>query len=389
MESFDEVEYDTMKDLSKRRAERGKQYEMLQEQESSSDEEEDEGSEVELDKEKEKEREEEVEEDDDDDMFASDTENLKSEEVINLPKKAVSNSFDMEKFRREEQLGIYDEENDNNKKSLKEEDELDDESKENGIKYYTNVEDWQGDNQLSIDKSKLNVEVEEFDIKDDEEDGQYDADGNFIRNKDQDEGEQHDSWMKDVKTQDIKLAKAAQDRREVKLREESLKSELLSTETTLRNLIEVLVPAESPLEALSRLKPKKKKTRNDPKDDRDLARRELVFKITEYCDVLIEKGVSDVYDTSREGLMRQFRAESGEDFQPRNRGVKRSFDKVESHPDSYYEDKKWEYRWDNEVEGPHSSYEMQYWSENYFDDKVMVRQVGEIDFQRLDDVLFE
>lgn len=386
MDSYDEVEYDTVKDPRKRRAERDKRYELLQEQESSSDEESEEGSEVELDKEKQ--RVEEAKEDDDDDMFASDTEIVKEEERVELPKKTVagSNSFDIEKFRREEQLGAYDD--DNRKKSLKEEDQLDDESKENGIKYYTNVEYWEGGNKLSTDKSKLNVEVEAFDIKDDEEDGQFDADGNFIRNKDQDEGEQHDSWMKDLKTQDIKLAKAAQDRREKKQREESLKSELLSTETTLGNLIEVLEPAESPLEALSRLKPKNKK-RKGHTDSEDLARKELVFKITEYCDILIEKGVSDVYDTSREGLMRQYRAESGEDFQPRSRGVKRNIDEVESHTNSYYEDKKWEYKWEGEVEGPHSSYEMQYWSENYFDNKVVVRKVGEINFKRLDEVLFD
>lgn len=385
MDSSEEIEYDIVKDPRKRRAERDKQYELLQKQESSSDEESEQeqepNSQIEQDKA-------DQENADEDDMFASDNEESKVEEKVEKPKKNSSNQYlDMDSFRREEQLGMYDEENDN-KKSLKEEEELDDIAKESGIKYYTNAENW--DSNISTDKSKLNVEVEAFDIKDDEEDGKFDADGNFIRSEKTDDGSNHDEWMKDVKSRDIEIAKAAQDKRERKQRENYLKSELVSTEIALKSLIDVLEPAESPLEALARLRPKGK-NRKGPKTDEEKERRLLVFKITESCDVLIERGVSEVYDISREGLMRQFKLETGEDFQS-SRGVKRSIDEVEPQQENsepYYDDKKWEYKWDNEIQGPHSSYEMQYWSENYFDDTVTVRKIGETEFKRLDEVSFD
>lgn len=303
----------------------------------------------------------------DDDMFASDTEEK--------PK----GGFDLDKFEREQGLGQYDEEAELNVKqpheAKRQNEPIDDEKV---IDYYNNIEDL--DETEIRNKPTQEVQMEAFNLREEVENGEFDKDMNYMRKNESDD-DKEEAWMENVGARDIERAKTAQLRQEQEAQKEH---EYVATEKLLRDIIAVLEPAETPLEALARLRPKKTKRRNkkdvsDGGDDQD--RKAKVFTLTESCERLLnDKGISQIYDTTREEMMRAYKKETGEAFQDQSKKRPRDEDDSVS----------WEYRWLDEQEwnGPHSTYEMSYWKDNYFENNVEIRPVGSQQAQHISTIDF-
>lgn len=303
----------------------------------------------------------------DDDMFASDTEEK--------PK----NGFDLDKFEREQGLGQYDEEPELNEKQPheagQEKKPIDDGKL---IDYYNNIEDL--DEAEIRSKPREEVQMEAFNLREEAENGEFDKNMNYVQKK-ENHDDKKEAWMENIDSQDIERAKTAQLRQE---QEAQKKQEYVATETLLRDIITIIEPAETPLEALARLRPKKTKRRNkkdvsDGGDDQD--RKAKVFSLTESCERLLnDKGISQIYDTTREEMMRAYKKETGKDFQDQSKKRPRDEDVPVS----------WEYRWLDEQEwnGPHSTYEMSYWKDNYFENNVEVRPVGSQQAQHISTIDF-
>lgn len=316
----------------------------------------------------------------DDDMFASDEEEV--------PDKKKSKVLDMDKFEQEQGLGQYDEESVAD--TIGNNNVADTEQKQELMDYYNNIENFNGED---VARPKQELAMEAFNLREESEQGVFDNNMNYTRQKTSDDENEEDEWMANIKNTDIEAARQAQ------LRQESRVSNKkpVSTESLLMAILDVLEPVETPMEALSRLRPPKIRKKSKDKvaaTPEDLARKQTVFRLTESCGRLLEeKGVSQIYDMTKEELMRAFKRETGEDYRGNER--KRPHEEDEdandgehSHPEP---DIVWEYRWldeDNLWNGPHTTYEMRYWKDNYFENNVEVRRVGDERTQHISKVDF-
>jgi CD2 antigen cytoplasmic tail-binding protein 2 len=232
---------------------------------------------------------------------------------------------------------------------------------------------------------------EGFNMKSEMEEGRFDETGNYIR-KAAEKDAIHDSWLTGIRRKDMKKAKEAMEKREAERREQMRQDDAILTSEVLGRLIPCLDRGESILEALARLgKAKKKQDTNKNKnqwrqkkkaaaadddmevdkpkgkeadDPAEVQRKEMVERITEAADILLTRGQPEVYDETRESLMRQYRRETGEDWVD-PKPVK------ESPSDINADTRKWEYRWtdardDGSTYGPFGSAEMKSWNEHGF-----------------------
>lgn len=361
-----------------------------------------------------------------DDMFASEIEETDSKDedtsANNVKKnsrtdqsmysKNKQNSNNSDTPRKEEHIWDFDSDIIiSHEQSLLQEEEISDEAKQTQMDYQNQIEILDDATRLKMAKDKGQVKIEAFNLEEEDEEGNFDLDGNYIRNeKPLDENNTQDQWMDQIKGFEIAKAKVAHEKRERLQKEKRQSSRSSSTASLLRKLIEILEPAETPMEALARFKPQKgsknnsKKFAKSPDHEKENIRKKTVFELTAYCDELInDKGLSEIYDLSREELMRNFKNETGLDFEQEKKGKKRSLSEAEidneitqeqetseDHTSQYYEDKIWEYKWVDEenVNGPFTSYEMDYWAKNYFQGNVFVRRHGQNPFRHIDEVLF-
>lgn len=317
-------------------------------------------------------------EDDDDDMFASDNEESD-------PQK---NNLGNEEEEEEEEIKETDESVNN---------------------YYNNIEDLNFD---SFKNKKKEPKFEAFNLKEETNMGKFDNEGNYIPNeqKDSSDADDDDLWLEDYNNKsEINKAKQAQLLRERQQREKSKSKSMEKDhdveplEVLLSDLILLLEPVESPMEALARLNPKKLRKKKKKGDDDDNNKNsianheELINRITNVCSILInDKQIDDIYELTREELMRKFQTITGQSFNV-ERSLKRSREESEDEDDENsqinnidYGEKIWEFRWigdedeDKVINGPYSSYEMNHWKETYFENKVEVRKIGETKFQNIE-----
>lgn len=303
--------------------------------------------------------------DDDDDMFASD----KEEE-----KPTKKEGFDVDEFEREQGLGKYDSERFDTE-DLTDQGIAGLDVRQQQLDYHNNVEDLSG----ASEKPKLEVQIEAFNLREEAEQGLLDKDMNYVP-KEEDEAEE--AWLTDVKDSDIDKARKAQLQREAQAKKRIPRS----TKELLSIVVNMLEPSETPLETLSRLAPKKKKGKRQPFLDVEKLRKQSVYELTGACDELMnEKGIPQLFDLSREELMRYYQRETGEEIVI-HRGTKRNSDPLEETEEDYGP-KEWEFRWtgEDQVNGPYSAYEMNYWKDSYFNDGVEVRRVGSEAFRPIKD----
>ncbi|KAI4185451.1 MAG: hypothetical protein LQ346_005883 [Caloplaca aetnensis] len=238
--------------------------------------------------------------------------------------------------------------------------------------------------------------LDAFNMKTEQEEGRFDAQGNYVR-KAADPDAVHDSWLEGVSKKDMKRAKEAADKRDEERRQRNIEADSVLTSDVLKTLIPCLEKGETVLEALARLgrgkekkKPKwqnKNKNRRNGENSMDVdvekpeenpaeaRRKQVVETITEAADRLLSRGQVEVYDTEREMLIRQWSRDTGEDW------VDPSPDDINGDgPDVLQMNKKWEYRWmdgrdGGQVNGPYDGAMMVSWNDaGYFGEGVEFRQ---------------
>ncbi|KAF3350426.1 hypothetical protein VD0002_g9149 [Verticillium dahliae] len=249
------------------------------------------------------------------------------------------------------------------------------------------------DEEVGLGGLKRNApKVEAFNMKDEQEEGRFDADGNFIR-KAVDPDAQHDKWLDGVSKKEMKKAAEAHERREAEARRLRMENDSLLTTDILKSLILKLDKGETPLEALARLGKGQAKQKKIPKwklkkqkggaegmdvdqaekaEDPEQKRiREAIAAITDAADKLLSRDRAEIYDEEREVLLREWQRETGEDW-------------VEPTQEAdSQEGKMWEFRWvdgrdDADKQGPFDSQTMKAWQDaGYFGEGVEFRPAGD------------
>ncbi|KAH6717623.1 hypothetical protein DL95DRAFT_396481 [Leptodontidium sp. 2 PMI_412] len=234
--------------------------------------------------------------------------------------------------------------------------------------------------------------VDAFNMKAEQEEGRFDAAGNFVR-KANDPDAKHDMWLEGVSKKEMKKAAEAHEKREAELRQKRLEDDAMLLPDILRVLILHLERGETVLEALARLGKGQTKTKKVPKwklkkkgqdvmdvdakkedeDPEQVRIREAVNKITGAADQLLTRGQTEIYEQEREMLVRQYRREAGEDWvEPLKEAV--TGDKPV---------KMWEYRWIDgrdgaAKQGPYDGATMVAWQDaGYFGEGVEFRRVDD------------
>ena len=239
--------------------------------------------------------------------------------------------------------------------------------------------------------------LDAFNMKNEQEEGRFDAQGNFVR-KAADPDAVHDSWLEGVSKKDMKKAKEAADKRDEETRQKRKEDDAILTSDILKTLIPYLERGETVLESLARLgrgKEKKKpkwqnKNRRKADDAMDvdhekasedpaeIRRRETVEAITGAADKLLTRGQTEIYDAERELLMRQYSRETGEYWVDAPEA-----DEGQVGVDGTGEAKQWEYRWADgrdggQVNGPYDGSMMVAWNDaGYFGEGVEFRDAGQ------------
>ena len=248
--------------------------------------------------------------------------------------------------------------------------------------------------------------LDAFNLKGEEEDGRYDESGNFVR-KATDPDAVNDSWLDGLSKKDMKRAREAQERRDDEQRRKTMEIDALLTSDLLSTLIQHCETGETPLEALQRLnkgKPKEAKVpkwkqkkqqdkmdvdqlngNGDALDPAETARRKALEAITGAADALYSREQHEIYDTEREKLMRQYKGETGENWEPPTSAEAEA-------EESAGEPSSWVYRWSDgrdggEDNGPYDSATMKAWeSAGYFGEGVEFRRLGSSKWSRALDI---
>ena len=238
------------------------------------------------------------------------------------------------------------------------------------------------DEELGAGAKKVHApKLDAFNMSNEQEEGRFDDQGNFVR-KAADPDAIHDIWLEGLSKKDMKKAAEAAQKRDEERRQKDLADDSRLTSDLLAKLINILERGETCLEALARLgkgierKPKwqtKHKNRKNgdvemhEEDPAESKRKAIVEELTDAADLLLGRGQPEIYDTERELLIRQYRRETGEEWQDHHNGE---------------EEKKWEYRWSDErdggdIHGPYDGPTMAQWNDaGYFGEGVVFRRAG-------------
>ena len=236
--------------------------------------------------------------------------------------------------------------------------------------------------------------LDAFNMRSEQEEGQFDEQGNYVR-KAVDPDAVYDTWLEGLSRKDIRQAKEAADKREEERKLRDRITDGILTADLLKTLLMHLLRGETVLEALARIgngvrrKPKwqtskrRDKQKNQTEDvemtednSGEKAKVEAIEALTGAADLLMGRGETDIYDTERELLTRQYRRETGEEWH----------DPISDNSDEDVGNESptmWEYRWSDardggNVHGPYDSAMMESWANaGYFGDGVEFRRLGD------------
>ena len=253
-----------------------------------------------------------------------------------------------------------------------------------------------------------------FNMKEELEEGRFDAHGNFVRRAG-DPDAVHDTWLDGVSKKDRKRAREAEEKRAEEQRQRTIANDQILNRDALSTLITHLERGETVLEALARLgrgmekkKPKwliKKRPRKKDDEPMDLdedqsdlkedaatiSRRQELDTVTGAADLLLTRGEVSIYEESREALTRFYRRETGDEW------VDRVVPTVDDQQQPSYDDdlaphlplstpvgsSLWDYRWrdgrdDGAIHGPYEHRNMVEWHKaGYFEAGIEIRRSGE------------
>ncbi|KAK9491010.1 hypothetical protein V1508DRAFT_423070 [Lipomyces doorenjongii] len=191
------------------------------------------------------------------------------------------------------------------------------------------------DPEIGLKGSRLHVpQLEAFNMRADLEDGQFDANGTFIRRPDADSKteEMHDGWLDGVSRREIRAAAKADEVRRNRERIADAQRRRDEEERPASALMDALLceldVTETPMEALQRLGPGKKKkwgnnkrkkqeVETDEEREKERRRKESVETITDAADKLMSRSVPDIYDIPREQIARLYARDTGEEWKER------------------------------------------------------------------------
>ncbi|KAG7895880.1 hypothetical protein KL935_000182 [Ogataea polymorpha] len=216
------------------------------------------------------------------------------------------------------------------------------------------------------------VKLEAFNLEQETEEGVFDQDGNYVRTKEESEDEY---WLDEVKKEDIKKARAAELRQEEERRKQqddkARRLRSANVNEVIEKLCELMEPAETVVELLQRLNGESRRLRKKGQKEHEKCVREQITQVMSAVEVL-EDRFSEIYQVSREELMRKLPAASGSE-----RKRKREDESANV----------WYYRWpgQEEIYGPYDSATMEAWRETYFIDNPVEYRKGNEPFRLLDD----
>lgn len=264
------------------------------------------------------------------------------------------------------------------------------------------------DEEVGMGGLKKNApKIDAFNMKNEQQEGAFDEAGNFIR-KAVDPDAMHDRWLEGVSKKEMKRAAEAHEKREAERRRQRKEDDSVATEDLLKKLILSLDRGETPIEALARLgkgrakerkvpqwklkKQEKKNNRDAETMDVDRAKeaedpaqvkiKKMINAITEAADKLLGREFTDIYETEREMLVRDWQTEAGERWVEPTTVAE---DQAEATASS---GKMWQYRWidgrdgDN-IQGPYNGPTMKAWQDAGYFDGVEFRAVGEESWDRV------
>jgi CD2 antigen cytoplasmic tail-binding protein 2 len=252
-------------------------------------------------------------------------------------------------------------------------------------------EDVDGQEEKTIDFSEGGIRVTPFNLKEEMEEGHFDADGHYIADKDA--GAVEDSWLETVDWQEVHEKAAERELDDLGGDEDDdEENETIDKLSILRAVIEIVKPGETVAKALRRLggsdkdkAGRAKKTgksydlfadeeetnKTDKSVENKNTSKEAMLRLTELADQLVQIGYDDIYGDTYEKLAYQVRQCD------ENKGTA----KEESGSNVVSEEVMWQYKWqkeDHDVHGPFTSSQMQEWvDKDYFKNGVWVRKVGE------------
>lgn len=276
------------------------------------------------------------------------------------------------------------------------------------------------DEEVGLGGLKRNApKIDAFNMKAEQEEGAFDEAGNFIRRA-VDPDAVHDRWLEGVSKKDMKKAREAHEKRESELRRQRREDDSLLTEDLLRSLILRLERGETPIEALARLGKGKKKDKKVPKwkqkklerkksggegevedtamdvdhakeaeDPAQVRIKQAIDTITEAADKLLGREFTDIYETEREMLIRDWQTEAGERWvEPAPAQEQHLVEESAATGGA----KTWEYRWIDGrdggiIQGPYDGPAMKAWQDAGYFEGVEFRAVGEEDWSRVADFI--
>lgn len=207
--------------------------------------------------------------------------------------------------------------------------------------------------------------LDSFNLNKELETGTFDEQGNYIENKPAKSDNEEEDKLYALKDEEIEKTRLAHVKRQndAKMAKRRDRDSSQSLDELLMILINFLGPAETCLEKLQSL--------NGAKDE--------IYSLTNVASKLIEKKVVNVYDLSREELIRMWSKETGKEF-PRSAN-KRTLDDIDQ------TESQWHFKWigDDTVYGPYSLSEMIAWKNaEYFQGNAEVRKVGTGNWENVD-----
>ncbi|AEY98342.1 FAFR655Cp [Eremothecium gossypii FDAG1] len=224
------------------------------------------------------------------------------------------------------------------------------------------------------DSDHYSVEREAFNLEEERRTGVFDQNGNYLE-VEKDEEEQEDQWLDDYK--DPEVHKKTQLAQEKRANQQGLHASTKSYAYTLEDIVCRLVyfmPIDKDvLNALAILNKQRKKLRKEKEkaaqkgldEESKTIGRHLKYishgidRITTLVSALQQKGIQNGYQLDRPAIEKLIEEEG-----------------IMSNQSDSYQAKIWAFKWLNDTKTDteyFTSYEMQYWKENYFEGKVIVK----------------
>jgi len=303
-----------------------------------------------------------------------------------------------------------------NKHSIDSDDEEDDRQAEAKFEKLKD-DDIEGQEDDTVDADG-EIKITPFNLKEEQEEGSFSKDGNFVWNKKDDI---KDAWLDDVDWMKVReKSKAELEKEGNDDDEEDDAQEKYNEVSNYKQMVEMMRPGESVAKALRRLggnkgfvsqsqrwKKKKAGAVEDPKEKEN---KEKMLKLTGLADAILSRsGNMEIYEETYEGIIHKIKADEEKKVGPKvsipegadeDDALDMFADSLDDKSDALKVGEKasvemdevmWEFKWkedDSELHGPHSSQTMLDWQEaEYFSEGVKVRKVGGteyLDSKRID-----